>query len=117
MTRSRIRALRQELGLSQTQLAEALYVSQQLVNHWESNSSGPSGSHLLVLQRLEQMVAESKSKKRALDALMAAQEANRKRLMVNGFVAFGLGILFSVLFENFEKEQRPGNSRRQTRRR
>lgn len=45
----RIRALREEAGLSQKQLADKLFVSPAAVGNWEQNSRIPSGKSILKM--------------------------------------------------------------------
>ena len=48
----RVIQLRQEQGLSQSGLAEALGVSRQAVSRWETGAAMPSAENLLCLSRL-----------------------------------------------------------------
>lgn len=48
----KLRILRQEQGLSQAELAEAMGVSRQAVSRWETGTGLPSTGNLLYLSRL-----------------------------------------------------------------
>ena len=48
----RIIELRNELGMSQNQLAKAMEVSRQAVSKWENGTADPSTSNLLKLAKL-----------------------------------------------------------------
>lgn len=50
--KERLSQLRQEQGLSQSGLAEALGVSRQAVSRWETGAAMPSAENLLCLSRL-----------------------------------------------------------------
>ena len=50
--KERLIRLRQEQGLSQSGLAEALGVSRQAVSRWETGAAMPSAENLLCLSRL-----------------------------------------------------------------
>ena len=50
--KERLIQLRQEQGLSQSGLAEALGVSRQAVSRWETGAAMPSAENLLCLSRL-----------------------------------------------------------------
>lgn len=49
---SRIKALRQGSGLTQGDLARALYVSRQTICHWEQNRTSPDAQSILMLSAL-----------------------------------------------------------------
>lgn len=55
-------AIRQGLGFTQAELAEAVGVSQPTVALWESKDRNPSGSATILLKRLREK-AEKKSRK------------------------------------------------------
>lgn len=55
----RIKALREERGISQEALAEALGVSRQAVAKWESGASRPSTGNLLALCRVLEVPLET----------------------------------------------------------
>ena len=56
--------LRTKLGLTQTELAESVGVSQPTVAMWEAGQRKPSGSATILLNRLRDQ-AEKKSRKRS----------------------------------------------------
>ncbi|MGE3076559.1 MAG: helix-turn-helix domain-containing protein [Dehalococcoidia bacterium] len=66
-TAERIAALREELGLSQAEMAHELGVRQQTVSEWETGRYAPRGASVRVLQHL----AESR---RPYDASPGATE-------------------------------------------
>ena len=47
----RIKELRIEKGLSQTQLAKAIGVSQKAIDYWERNVNEPKSSYVISLVR------------------------------------------------------------------
>lgn len=49
-----VSAIRQGLGFTQTELAEAVGVSQPTVALWESGDRNPSGSATILLKRLQE---------------------------------------------------------------
>lgn len=49
MTGQRIRDLRKKRGLSQTELANIVHVSQQTITAWENNKADPSSSAIAAL--------------------------------------------------------------------
>lgn len=55
----KIKALREERGISQEALAEALDVSRQAVTKWESGASRPSTGNLLALCRVLEVPLET----------------------------------------------------------
>lgn len=55
----KIKALREERGISQESLAEALDVSRQAVTKWESGASRPSTGNLLALCRVLEVPLET----------------------------------------------------------
>lgn len=59
-----VAAIRQGLGFTQAELAEAVGVSQPTVALWESKDRNPSGSATILLKKLQEK-AEKKSRKQA----------------------------------------------------
>ena len=51
MLRERIRSLRNNRGISQVELAEALHVTKQSVSNWENNNIQPSIEVLVKIAR------------------------------------------------------------------
>lgn len=54
----KLQELRKEKGLTQEELAEALFVSRTAISKWESGASDPSTSNLLTLAKLFNTTAE-----------------------------------------------------------
>ena len=61
MDREGIRALREQLELTQEVFAQILGVSFATVNRWETGKSEPSGDYARVLQTLKQLMASDSS--------------------------------------------------------
>lgn len=54
----KLQELRKSRGLTQEELAEALFVSRTAISKWESGASDPSTSNLLTLAKLFNTTAE-----------------------------------------------------------
>jgi len=52
MTKTQIKRLRLQLGLTQAELARTLCVHRSLVCHWETGERVPNGPALLLLKQL-----------------------------------------------------------------
>jgi predicted transcriptional regulator len=57
LTPERIRKIRNELGLSEKQLARALWAAERTVHRWESGGRAPAGIHYRLLILFEQHLA------------------------------------------------------------
>ena len=73
-----VKAIREELGLNQAELAVALCVTQATVARWESKSGStlPTGDAARRLQQLKAMMAIPKENKILRDTLRAAGGAS-----------------------------------------
>lgn len=54
----KVKPLREQLGMTQAQLAEHLGVTRTLVTHWENNLRTPSGPAAVLLEQLERKAAK-----------------------------------------------------------
>jgi DNA-binding transcriptional regulator YiaG len=59
-----VAAIRQGLGFTQVELAQAVGVSQPTVALWESRERNPSGSATILLKRLQEK-ADKKSRRQS----------------------------------------------------
>lgn len=59
-----IRSLREDLGLTQEQLAERVGVARTTVTLWETGDRNPSGSAILLLDQLANKAAKKAARKK-----------------------------------------------------
>lgn len=102
----RIKTLREERGISQEALAEALDVSRQAVTKWESGASRPSTGNLLALCRVLEVPLETFTR-------VAPEQAEKKEevktpkwrfplwiLTVAGALCIGLAAIGACMSKN-----------------
>lgn len=68
----KLQELRKSRGLTQEELAEALFVSRTAISKWESGTSEPNTSNLMALARLYGIPAEDLLK--GVESALEAQE-------------------------------------------
>lgn len=96
----KIKALREQRGLSQEALAEALNVSRQAVTKWECGLSRPSTGNLLELCRVLEVPLETFTGMGAAEQPAEEKEdapASKKRKSFPVWIIMGVGILCMVL--------------------
>ena len=62
MSAHQIKTIRESLGMTQTQFADALGVQQTAVSHWEQGARRPSGSAEILIEMLRKQAPKKKSK-------------------------------------------------------
>lgn len=62
MSKHEIKSIRTSLGMTQTEFADTLGVSQMAVSHWENGLRRPSGSAEILIKMLQKQPRERKSK-------------------------------------------------------
>ena len=91
----KLQELRKSRGLTQEELAEALYVSRTAVSKWESGRGYPSIDSLKEISRYFSVTIDDLLSGEAL--LSLAEKENRARLLKQCNLLSGLVDLFSVL--------------------
>ncbi|MEG0664983.1 MAG: helix-turn-helix transcriptional regulator [Gordonibacter sp.] len=92
----KLKALRQERGMTQEQVAAKLYVSRTAVSKWETGGGSPNLDSLQALARLfEVSVDELLS---GDDLIVLARDEQRSSVRDSGLLAFGLLDLLAALF-------------------
>lgn len=61
MSAIQIKAIRESLGMTQSEFAERLGVSQMAVSHWENGLRRPSGSAGILIKMLEKQPRKRKA--------------------------------------------------------
>lgn len=95
-----LKAKREEHGLSQDEVAKAIFVSRQTVSNWETDKTYPDVQSLLLLSQLFGVSIDELIKGDAAAMQQAIEEDSRKmRLLSIGMLAFsGLAFLFLLVF-------------------
>jgi putative transcriptional regulator len=62
MSAHEIKTVRESLGMTQTEFADALGVQQTAVSHWENGARRPSGSAEILIEMLRKQARPKKSK-------------------------------------------------------
>ena len=95
-----LKAKREERGLSQDEVAKAIFVSRQTVSNWENDKTYPDVQSLLLLSQLFGVSIDELIKGDAVAMQQAIKEDSRKmRLLSIGMLAFsGLAFLFLLVF-------------------
>lgn len=95
-----LKAKREEHGLSQDEVAKAIFVSRQTVSNWENDKTYPDVQSLLLLSQLFGVSIDELIKGDAVAMQQAIREDSRKmRLLSIGMLAFsGLAFLFLLVF-------------------
>lgn len=62
MSAKEIKTIRDTLGMTQTEFAESLGVSQMAVSHWENGLRRPSGSAEILIEMLRKQAPKKKLK-------------------------------------------------------
>lgn len=62
MSAHEIKTVRESLGMTQTEFADALGVQQTAVSHWENGARRPSGSAEILIEMLKKQARPKKSK-------------------------------------------------------
>lgn len=95
-----LKAKREEHGLSQDEVAKAIFVSRQTVSNWENDKTYPDVQSLLLLSQLFGVSIDELIKGDAVAMQQAIEEDSRKmRLLSIGMLAFsGLAFLFLLVF-------------------
>ena len=88
---SSIRELRQARGLTQEQLAAALYVSRQTISHWESDRTTPDAQSLLLMSSLFDVTIDELVRG-GVETLIAVEAQERRRTRVSYAAAAGIGL-------------------------
>lgn len=91
---------REERGLSQDEVAKAIFVSRQTVSNWENDKTYPDVQSLLLLSQLFGVSIDELIKGDAVAMQQAIKEDSRKmRLLAYGMVGFSaLAFLFMLGF-------------------
>lgn len=91
---------REERGLSQDEVAKAIFVSRQTVSNWENDKTYPDVQSLLLLSQLFGISIDELIKGDAAAMQQAIKEDSRKmRLLSIGMVGFfALAFLFLLVF-------------------
>lgn len=95
-----LKAKREEHGLSQDEVAKAIFVSRQTVSNWENDKTYPDVQSLLLLSQLFGISIDELIKGDAVAMQQAIREDSRKmRLLSIGMLVFsGLAFLFLLIF-------------------
>ena len=95
-----LKVKRKECGLSQDEVAKAIFVSRQTVSKWENDKTYPDVQSLLLLSQLFDVPIDELIKGDAVAMQQAIKEDSRKmRLLSYGVVGFSaLGFLFMLGF-------------------
>lgn len=95
-----LRLKREERGLSQDEVAKAIFVSRQTVSNWENDKTYPDVQSLLLLSQLFGVSIDELIKGDAVAMQQAIKEDSRKmRLLTYGMVGFSaLAFLFLLGF-------------------
>ena len=95
-----LKAKREEHGLSQDEVAKAIFVSRQTVSNWENDKTYPDVQSLLLLSQLYDAPIDELIKGDAVAMQQAIKEDSRKmRLLAYGMVGFSaLAFLFMLGF-------------------
>ena len=88
---SSIRELRQARGLTQEELAAALYVSRQTISHWESDRTTPDAQSLLLMSSLFDVTIDELVRG-GVETLIAVEAQERRRTRVSYAAAAGIGL-------------------------
>lgn len=91
---SHIKEHRGRLGMSQEDLAEAIFVSRQTISNWENDRTYPDVQSLLLLSNLFEVSVDSlvKGDVKEMKATLAAEAKKMNRLAVV-MLAFGIAAL------------------------
>ena len=87
-----IRDLRLARGLTQEQLAAALYVSRQTISHWESGRTVPDAQSLLLMSALFDVTVDELVKG-GVKTMAAVEVQERRRARVSYAAATGIGLV------------------------
>ena len=95
-----LKAKREERGLSQDEVAKAIFVSRQTVSNWENDKTYPDVQSLLLLSQLFGVSIDELIKGDAVAMQQAIKEDSRKmRLLSYGMIGFSvLAFLFLLVF-------------------
>lgn len=95
-----LRMKREELGLSQDEVAKRIFVSRQTVSNWENDKTYPDVQSLLLLSKLFGISIDELIKGDAVAMQQAIKEDSRKmRLLSYGMIGFSvLAFLFLLVF-------------------
>lgn len=95
-----LKAKREEHGLSQDEVAKAIFVSRQTVSNWENDKTYPDVQSLLLLSQLFGVSIDELIKGDTVAMQQAIREDSRKmRLLSIGMLVFsGLAFLFLLIF-------------------
>ena len=95
-----LRAKREERGLSQDEVAKAIFVSRQTISNWETDKTYPDMQSLLLLSQLFDTSIDELVKGDAARIQQTVKEDSRKmRLLSYGMVGFSvLAFLFLLGF-------------------
>lgn len=95
-----LRAKREERGLSQDEVAKAIFVSRQTISNWETDKTYPDMQSLLLLSQLFDTSIDELVKGDAVRIQQIVKEDSRKmRLLSYGMVGFSvLAFLFLLGF-------------------
>ncbi len=110
MTPEEVKALRLKLGVTQSQLARALGVSEQTIYNWERGLATPTRYDAVVLLRMAELADTPEGRERIREAVEQAQymrpaPAEKPKPGISageafaiGALGFGLGALLGALF-------------------
>lgn len=95
-----LKVKREERGLSQDEVAKAIFVSRQTVSNWENDKTYPDVQSLLLLSKLFGVSIDELIKGDAVAMQQAIKEDSRKmRLLSYGMIGFSvLAFLFLLVF-------------------
>lgn len=95
-----LRAKREERGLSQDEVAKAIFVSRQTISNWENDKTYPDMQSLLLLSQLFDTSIDDLVKGDAARIQQAVKQDSRKmRLLSYGMIGFSvLAFLFLLGF-------------------
>ena len=95
-----LKVKREECGLSQDEVAKAIFVSRQTVSNWENDKTYPDVQSLLLLSKLFGVSIDELIKGDAVAMQQAIKEDSRKmRLLSYGMIGFSvLAFLFLLMF-------------------
>lgn len=88
---SSIRGLRLARGLTQEELAAALFVSRQTISHWESDKTTPDAQSLLLMSSLFGVTVDSLVKG-GVEVMIAVEARERRRTRMSYATAAGIGL-------------------------
>lgn len=89
---SSIRELRLARGLTQEELAAALFVSRQTISHWESGKTTPDAQSLVLMSALFGTTIDALVKG-GVEAMIAVEAQERRRARVSYAAAAGIGLV------------------------